>query len=142
MSVSTVADTPPRSYLLDAWRRLYRSPGPVLGITLVTLVVLVAIFAPLIAGYDPLALNLANQKAPPSLQHLMGTDGQGYDVFSRVVFGARISVYIGFVAVGIAISAGTLIGTISGFYGRTLDNILMGAMDVMLAFPPIVLAIA
>ncbi|HTV74969.1 MAG TPA: ABC transporter permease [Candidatus Acidoferrales bacterium] len=124
------------------WRRLRRSPGAVVGAALVAVIVLVAIFAPLVARADPLAQNLADQALPPSLHHLMGTDKLGRDIFSRIVYGARISVRIGFVAVGLAVTVGTFIGVIAGYGPRPLDNLLMGAMDVMLAFPSIILAIA
>jgi peptide/nickel transport system permease protein len=108
----------------------------------VAALLVVAVFAPLIAGGDPLAQNLSNQAAPPSLQHLMGTDKLGRDVFARIVYGTRISIRIGFVAVGIAISVGTLIGVVAAYVGGKTDQVLMGAMEIMLAFPSIILAIA
>jgi peptide/nickel transport system permease protein len=102
---------------------------------------LLALFAPLIAGHDPLAQNLADQATAPSAQHLMGTDKLGRDLFSRVVYGARISIRVGFIAVGIAMSVGASIGMLAGYRGGFFDDALMAGMDVMLAFPSIILAI-
>jgi peptide/nickel transport system permease protein len=124
------------------WRRALRVPGTAIGAVIVGAVVLVAVFAPLIAGSDPLAQNLSAQTQPPSWHHLMGTDKLGRDIFARVVYGARISIRIGFVAVGVAITLGTLIGVVAGWAGGRTDQLLMGAMEIMLAFPSIILAIA
>ena len=98
-------------------------------------------FAPLITHIDPLAQNLAQQRMPPSLAHPMGTDALGRDMFSRILYGARISIRIGFVAVGLAITVGTFIGLVAGYVGKRTDAVLMSAMDLMLAFPSIILAI-
>jgi peptide/nickel transport system permease protein len=125
-----------------AWRRFRRSPGAITGACVVGLILLAAIFAPLIAAHDPLAQALGSQSLPPSAAHWFGTDKLGRDVFARVVWGARTSIGIGFVAVGVAITAGTLIGLVAGYGGGRIDGTLMGAMDVMLAFPSIILAIA
>jgi peptide/nickel transport system permease protein len=95
-----------------------------------------------VAHDDPLGQALAQQSRPPSPEHWLGTDKLGRDVFARIVYGARTSIAIGFVAVGVAITVGTLIGSIAGYAGRRIDSALMGAMDVMLAFPSIILAIA
>ncbi len=124
-----------------AWRRFRRSPGAIAGAIVVGIILVAAILAPLVAPQDPLAQTLANQSQPPSLHHLFGTDKLGRDLFSRVVYGARTSIAIGFVAVGVAITAGTLIGLVAGYSGGRVDGALMGAMDVMLAFPSIILAI-
>jgi peptide/nickel transport system permease protein len=131
-----------RSFAGDVWRRLRRSPGALCGLGVVLLILLAAIFAPLLAHADPLAQNLAAQDLPPGPGHPFGTDKLGRDLFSRVVFGARISIAIGFVAVGLAITLGTLVGTLAGYLGGWVDSTLSGAMDVMLAFPSIILAIA
>jgi peptide/nickel transport system permease protein len=133
---------PSRSFVADVWRRFRRAPGSLIGAAVVAVIVLVAIFAPLIAPADPLAQNLAAQTEPPSPAHWFGTDKLGRDLFARVVYGARISIRIGFVAVGLAITSGTLIGLIAGYGGGRADTVLMGAMDIMLAFPSIILAIA
>jgi peptide/nickel transport system permease protein len=130
-----------RSFGEDTWRRLRRTPGALIGTAVVLLIVVAAVFAPLLAHIDPLAQNLARSKSPPSLAHFMGTDALGRDIFARILYGARISIRIGFVAVGLAITAGTLIGLVAGYARGRVENALMGAMDVMLAFPSIILAI-
>jgi peptide/nickel transport system permease protein len=135
------ADFGSRSFLGDTWRRLRRSPGAPVGASIVLLILALAIFAPLIAHADPLAQNLAGRRSPPSMAHLMGTDALGRDVFSRILYGARISIRIGFVAVGLAITAGTSIGLMAGYLRGRVDDVLMSAMDLMLAFPSIILAI-
>jgi peptide/nickel transport system permease protein len=134
--------TETRSYGIDVWNRLRRSPGAVAGLIVVVVLLFAAIFAPLIAHTDPLAQNLALGTQPPSWHHPFGTDKLGRDMFARILFGARISIRIGFVAVGLAITAGTAIGLFAGYFGGRLDAVLMGAMDLMLAFPSIILAIA
>ncbi len=135
-------DTTSRGFITDVWRRFRRAPGALIGAGVVALILLLALCAPLVATSDPLAQNLALQGQPPSSAHWFGTDKLGRDLFARVIYGARISIRIGFVAVGLAITAGTLIGLIAGYAGGRLDTLLMGAMDVMLAFPSIILAIA
>ena len=96
-------------------RKLRRSPGAIVGALLVGAIACAAVFAPWLAHADPLAQNLALQTAPPSWQHPMGTDKLGRDVFSRILYGARISIRIGFVAVGLAITLGTAIGALAGY---------------------------
>ena len=131
-----------RSYQLDVWNRIRRNPGAVAGLVIVTILVLAAILAPFLAQADPLAQNLAAGTQAPDAHHLFGTDKLGRDMFARILYGSRISIRIGFVAVGLAISVGTVVGLIAGYFGGKVDGVLMGAMDLMLAFPPIILAIA
>ncbi len=131
----------PRSYFGGVWLRLQKSPGAIAGLVIVALLLLAALFAPLLSGIDPLTQNLSDQAAKPSWHHLMGTDKLGRDLFARILFGARISMRIGFLAVGLAISAGTFLGVVAGYAGGRTEASLMGAMDVMLAFPSIILAI-
>ncbi|MDQ6941589.1 MAG: ABC transporter permease [Candidatus Eremiobacteraeota bacterium] len=135
-------EPPARTFAADVWRRFRRAPGAVVGAVVVTAIVLLAVFAPLLAPSDPLAQHVAQGAQGPSGGHWFGTDKLGRDVFARILYGARISIRIGFVAVGLAITAGTLIGLVAGYAGKRLDGALMGAMDVMLAFPSIILAIA
>lgn len=131
-----------RTYAGDVWRRLRRTPGAVTGLVIVLVIVLAAVGAHLLYPPDyPLAQNLAGQAAHPSWAHPMGTDKLGRDILARIVYGSQISVRIGFVAVGLAISVGTLLGVTAGYAGGPLDATLMAAMDVMLAFPSIILAI-
>ena len=135
-------ETPFTSVWSDAWRRFRRSPSALIGLTMIGLLIVAAVFAPLVTVHgDPLLTNLGTPTWPPSLSHLAGTDKLGRDIFTRLVFGARLSVEIGFVSVGIALVLGTIVGLVSGYRGGKLDLILMGAMDVMLAFPTIILAI-
>jgi peptide/nickel transport system permease protein len=133
---------PQRTYLGDALRRFRRTPGASLGAIIVGLIVLGGILAPFIGRYDPLSQDLQLGSSAPSLHHLFGTDKLGRDIFTRMLYGARVSIAIGFVAVGVAIVAGTAIGVVAGFFRGTVGSVLMGAMDVMLAFPSIILAIA
>jgi len=134
-------EPPPRSFAVDVWRRFRRAPGAIVGAAVVAAILLVAIFAGVIAPSDPLAQNLALGAQVPSPAHWFGTDKLGRDVFSRIVYGARISISIGFVAVGLAITVGTFIGLVAGYVGKRTDAVLMSAMDLMLAFPSIILAI-
>ena len=131
-----------RTYFGDALRRFRRTPGASVGALIVILIVLGGLQRqrPRIDG--PLAQDLRLGSSAPSPQHFFGTDKLGRDVFARMLFGARVSVAIGFVAVGVAITAGTAIGVVAGFFRGTVGGVLMGAMDVMLAFPSIILAIA
>jgi len=130
-----------RSFAQDTWRRLRRTPGALIGAAIIGLIVLAAVFAPLLAHADPLAQDLARGTTPPSPLHWMGTDKNGRDVLARILYGARVSIRIGFVAVGVAITAGTAIGLVSGYLRGRVESALMGAMDIMLAFPSIILAI-
>ena len=114
----------------------------VLGSTLFILIVLAAIFAPLIAPYDPVAINFADKLSPPNWQHLMGANELGQDVFSQVLFGARTSLMVGVVVISLAIAIGVPIGLLAGYFGGRLDTALMRVSDVFLAFPPLLLPIA
>jgi len=125
-----------------SWRALRRSPALLAGSIIVGVIAVAALVASVASPGDPLAQHLASGAQPPSPAHPFGTDKLGRDVFARVLTGSRISLRIGFVAVGLAISAGSLVGLVAGYAGRRVDAALMGAMDVMLAFPPIILAIA
>lgn len=114
----------------------------VVGFLILVLVVLVALLAPWITAFPPEKADFATTMAPPfSGGHLLGTDIQGRDVFSRVVFGSRVSLLVGIVAVGIAIAVGVPIGLISGFFGGWIDDVLMRIMDTLYSFPTILLAL-
>jgi peptide/nickel transport system permease protein len=141
-SVAQPDDLAARSFLGDVWRRFRGTPGALVGACIILAILVLAVFAPLFAGADPLAQNLAQQTQPPGPGHPFGTDKLGRDMFARILYGGRISLRIGFVAVGLAITVGTFIGLVAGYIGGRLDAILMAAMDVMLAFPSIILAIA
>src|SRR5262245_4460969 len=108
----------------------------IVGLIIVVVFVLVAIFAPWIAHYDVGATNLVLRYMPPSADHWFGTDATGRDVFSRVVFGARISLEVGVVVVAVSALIGTIIGAVAGYYGGWIDSLLSGYLfNVFLAFP-------
>lgn len=131
-----------RSQFAEIWRRLKMSKSAMFGMTIVIILILCALFAPLIAPYDPLEINIIDRMQGPSFNHILGTDNFGRDVFSRIIYGSRISLYVGFVAVGIGAVFGGIIGAVGGYFGGNLDNIIMRLMDVLLAIPRIILAIA
>jgi peptide/nickel transport system permease protein len=114
----------------------------VFGGCLFAVIVLGAIFAPLIAPYDPTAMNFLDKLQGPSLNHLMGTNDLGQDIFSQVLFGGRTSLMVGVVVISLAIMIGVPIGLLAGFFGGRLDTVLMRISDVFLAFPPLLLPIA
>lgn len=136
-------DAPYTSVWVDTWRRFRRSPSALLGLTIIAVLAISAIFAPVLALHrDPIAQNLSATTLAPSWAHLAGSDKLGRDIFTRLLFGARLSVEIGFISVGIGLLIGTVFGVVAGFWGGWLDSVVMGFMDVMLAFPSIILAIA
>jgi peptide/nickel transport system permease protein len=106
----------------------------------IILVILMAIFAPIIAPYDPYKVNLNNQFLTPSMKHWIGTDMYGRDVLSRIIYGARISLLIGIVPTLISMIIGTVLGIISGYYGGKIDFIIMSVVNMVLAFPSLLLA--
>jgi peptide/nickel transport system permease protein len=126
----------------DVRRRFLRSRTGVAGAIVLLIVVLAALFASRIAPYSPTRQDFRVERQPPSLQHLMGTDEFGRDVFSRVIWGAQTSLEAGAVAATIALVIGLALGMLAAFYGGGADNVIMRCMDVILAFPYILLAIA
>jgi peptide/nickel transport system permease protein len=129
----------------DAWHRLIRNPGAIIGFCFVAIFVIAAIFAPVLATHDPTEQHLeliANGCCPgPSAEHWFGVDLLGRDLFSRILYGARVSLLIGVVSVGIGLSFGTVLGATAGYVGGVVDSVIMRAMDVMLAIPGLLLAI-
>ncbi|MFN2281414.1 MAG: ABC transporter permease, partial [Anaerolineales bacterium] len=137
-------------------RSIVRQRSAIIGGTILIILVLVAIFAPLIAPYDPEEVligkeDITKRQAPcihllgcpeDEPQHILGVDGNVRDEFSRVIFGTRVSLFIGFTTVGFAIIVGTLLGALGGYIGGWVDNLIMRVMDVLLAFPSLLLAIA
>lgn len=117
------------------WRQFRRNHLALAGGVVVLFLTAAAILAPLIAPYDPSAYDVRQILLPPSTQHWLGTDQIGRDVLSRMLFGARISMAVGFVSVGIAVVVGTLIGTVAAYYGGRVDELLMRFVDLMLNFP-------
>ena len=130
-----------RSRRQDFLRTFFSNRLAVFGAAVMVIFMLMAIFAPLIAPYDPLSQNLLQKFAPPSASHPFGQDELGRDILSRVIYGARISLTAGLAAVAIATGVGTIIGLVAGYVGRWPDSVLMRLMDVLLAFPSILLAI-
>lgn len=123
------------------FRQLRRNRGAMAGLAMIIILIVIALFAPLIAPYDPIAASRDNME-PPSFKHLMGTDNFGRDLFSRVIFGTRLSIRIGAMSVAIGASIGVVIGLIGGYYGGRIDALLGVFIDTMLAFPGILLASA
>ncbi|NLS72368.1 ABC transporter permease [Bradyrhizobium brasilense] len=125
-----------------AWRRLIRRKGAVLGLSVIALFILLAVFAPLIVPYDPVATSWSLVRKAPSAQHWLGTDELGRDVFARVVFGARASLLAGVISVGIALAVGVPLGLVAGYRGGFIDALISRITDAMLACPFLILAIA
>ena len=117
------------------WRRFRRNQLALAGGTVVITLGLLALLAPVLAPYDPTAYNVRQILMPPSPAHWLGTDQIGRDVLSRMLYGARISMAVGFISVGIAVLVGTLIGTVAAYYGGRVDELLMRFVDLMLNFP-------
>ncbi len=122
-------------------RRFRRDPGAMIGLVLVVLLLLLALSAPLIAG-DPLRQNLSARLQAPGAEHLLGTDQLGRDVFSRTVWGSRISLAIGFLVVTLSVVVGASVGLLAGVLGGFWDDLLMRLTDIFLAFPALILAMA
>jgi hypothetical protein len=138
------------------WRRLFRRKSAMVGMVMLGILVFVALTAQWIAPYDPIQVLLGKEKvklrqdpcihllgcAADQPQHFLGIDGNGRDEFSRLLYGARLSLVIGFTTVSFAIVIGTVLGALGGYFGGWIDNLIMRVMDVLLAFPSLLLAIA
>jgi peptide/nickel transport system permease protein len=131
----------PTGRLLRGWRRLRRRPASVAGAAVVLLFVLLALAAPWISSVDPLQTNWSQIRKPPSVANPFGTDDLGRDMFSRVVWGARISMQAGVLSILLAMLAGVPLGLVSGFYRGALDQFIMRLTDAWLSFPFLILAI-
>ena len=123
------------------WRRLRRHRLGMLGLSMLVALVLTATFAPTVARQDPSATNLRGRNKPPSEAHILGTDGVGRDVWARLVYGSRVSLSVGIVAVGIYATIGILLGSIAGYMGGHVDNAIMRFTDMMMSFPTLLLII-
>ncbi|HNU73946.1 MAG TPA: ABC transporter permease [Deltaproteobacteria bacterium] len=124
------------------WSRFFRDRLAVAGLVIVLSFFALSILTPVIAPYDPSAIDVDSILMPPSARHLFGTDDLGRDVFTRMLYGAGISLKVGFVAVGIATIIGVLLGSIAGYYGGVIDLIIMRFVDIMLCFPSFFLILA
>jgi peptide/nickel transport system permease protein len=140
-----VPASPMQARAQQLWLKLLRlvgNPPALLGLVILLVIAVMAVFAPLIATHDIYAQDLATRLQPPSAAHFLGTDELGRDVFSRIVFGARITLYIAVLTALIVAPIGLLIGTTSGYLGGWVDIVLMRVVDIFLAFPSLVLALA
>jgi peptide/nickel transport system permease protein len=126
----------------EFWTRLKRNRMAMTGLALVLGLFVVSIFAPWLAPYDPNLIDLKQVLMPPSPSHYLGTDTLGRDVLSRIIFGSRVSLKVGFVAVGLATLIGLFIGALAGYYGGWVDSALMRLVDLMLCFPAFFLILA
>ncbi len=126
----------------DAWKRLRKNKLAMLGLSIVILLILIAIFAPLISPYDPILRIKTDSSLGPSVKHFFGTDLLGRDIFSRVIYGSRISIEVGVIAVGISVIIGLFFGALSGYFGGISDAVIMRVADIFFAFPYILGAIA
>ncbi|QZP30441.1 ABC transporter permease [Pseudomonas sp. DR48] len=136
MSVSVAFD----GVLVRRWWR--SSPALALGVSLIVVLVLVAVFAPLLSGFDPNQQNIQERLLPPSAQHWLGTDGFGRDLFTRLLYGTRPTLLLVSLVLLLTLPIGVLVGVTAGFFGGWLERILMRLTDVVMAFPQLVLALA
>ncbi len=145
-STSTVEEkkNKKRSQWAEVWRRLKKNTMAMVGLGIITILVLAAICAPLIADYEEVVIkqDLANRLEGLSFEHILGLDEFGRDIFARIIWGARVSLAVGLLAVGIAIIIGGSLGAVAGYYGGKFDTVIMRIMDIFLAIPAILLAIA
>jgi peptide/nickel transport system permease protein len=133
-----------RSQWREVWRRLKKNKMALLGLAILSVLIILAIFADVIANYDRIAIkqNLPIRLNAPTMAHFFGTDEFGRDIFARIVHGARVSLKVGLISVSLSIIWGGTLGSIAGYYGGRLDNTIMRIMDIFLAIPSILLAIA
>jgi len=131
-----------KSAFAECCIRLFRNKAALFGLIVMVAVILIAIFAPLLAPYDYAKQNLPEMLQGPSFEHPFGTDEFGRDIFSRVIYGSRVSLQVGFLAIGISLLVGLLLGSIAGYYGGILDQCICALMDIAWAFPMTLIAIA
>ena len=133
-----------RSQFKSIWYRFKKNKLAMFGLFLIIVMMLIAIFANAFATYEEDAIyqNVKERLETPNKEHIFGTDQYGRDVFARIIFGARISLFVGIVTVGISLTIGSIIGATAGYYGGKVDNVLMRIMDVFLAIPQILMAIS
>jgi peptide/nickel transport system permease protein len=123
------------------WRSFRRHKPAMIGLAVVLVLALGAVFAPYLTPYDPEKTDLDHMLEPPSVEHLMGTDELGRDLLTRIMYGGRISLSIGIMAMALAVIVGTVVGGLAGYYGGWVDNVLMRFVDMMLAFPSLFILI-
>jgi peptide/nickel transport system permease protein len=142
VKLETLINNTPESPGRIFWKGFKKNTLAVCGTIIITALFIIAIFAPVIAPYDQDAINTQEILTPPSKIHLMGTDELGRDVLTRIIWGSRVSLLVGFVAVGIATIIGIPLGALAGYYGRSADGLIMRFVDVMLCFPTFFLILA
>ncbi|MET3290374.1 ABC transporter permease subunit [Brevibacillus fluminis] len=143
MSTEVVVQVPQKRKAVNPfWFKLKKNPLTLAGLAVIVLILLASVFAPLITSYDPTKINIIERFGAPSAKHWFGTDEVGRDIFTRILYGARLSLGVGVAVVLGAGFFGTLIGAISGYFGGRVDLAIMRAMDMILAFPSLVLAMA
>ncbi len=124
------------------WKRFRKNGLALVGALIVIFLFIIALMAPVISPYDPGQINIKRVLQEPTAEHIFGTDSLGRDVLSRMIWGSRISLLVGFVAVGIATLIGIFLGALAGYYGRWVDNLIMRFVDIMLCFPTFFLILA
>lgn len=140
-TATSVHLTPRRSQWREFWRRALRHRLLMLGLTIIAVLGIIALFGRWLAPFDPNEMQFADRFASPSWRYPFGTDEFGRDIFSRVLYGAAVSFQVAFIAVGISGTVGVFLGAVAGFYGQWLDEIIMRLMDILFAFPAVLLAI-
>lgn len=129
-------------FLSDAWNRFRRQPPAMLGLGLLALIALAAVAVPLVMPYDPLKMRLSEAFVAPNSVHVLGTDQMGRDLLTRLLYGGRLSLVIGFLAVGLGLVVGLPFGAISGYYGGWVDMVIQRVTDLLLSFPSVLIALS
>lgn len=143
-----LTDTPDSAFQAASGRfylgllEFFRNKLAVVGLIIIVILILTALFAPQIAPYDPIVTELANRLQPLSSDHWFGTDEMGRDIFSRIVWGSRLTLYVIMLVAIIAAPVGIMVGTVAGYFGGIIDTVLMRITDIFLAFPKLILALA
>lgn len=137
----TAEDLQSKTLYQDAWRRLKKNKAAMISLFCIIAITLVAIFAPLVAPYDPYATDSYNGMLKPCAEHLCGTDDLGRDILSRIIYGARVSLLVGVVCEAIAVPIGVVLGCLAGYYGGIVDAIISRIMEVLGSFPFIIFAL-
>lgn len=131
-----------RSQMKEIWRRFRRNKQAMVGMCMIAILIIGAVFADIIAPYDPLKQDIIHRLQGPSSAHWFGTDELGRDIFSRILYGSRISLTVGLIAVGLSSIVGCALGAVAGYYGGILDNVIMRCTDILMAIPSILLNIS
>lgn len=142
MSRLTSEEIKQESFWASVGKRLLQNKMAVIGMTILGIIIFAAIFAPYIAPHDPIKQNILARYKAPSSRYLLGTDELGRDILSRIIYGARYSLLIGVISISIALLLGIFLGVVAGYFGGRIDLLLMRLVDILLAFPYILLAIA